>query len=240
MLAAGFNGGPSNCSAKPVRRAGVGPRHHGASMEGRAIARPNRLPRLCGRAPRRRFNGGPSNCSAKRGGPPVSPVVEPPLQWRPEQLLGQPASRSILRYIAEKLQWRAEQLLGQTSPGLRTWPAISELCFNGGPSNCSAKHVPSAVSFAFSFSLQWRAEQLLGQTWLAGSKRGPAARFNGGPSNCSAKRGHRRRSADVDRRASMEGRAIAQPNDPVAWGGAQRPEASMEGRAIARPNVRIL
>ena len=36
-----FNGGPGNCPAKPLDIA-VGPHAPGASMEGRAIARPNR------------------------------------------------------------------------------------------------------------------------------------------------------------------------------------------------------
>ena len=36
-----FNGGPSNCPAKPIQRPDAGTRPNGASMEGRAIARPN-------------------------------------------------------------------------------------------------------------------------------------------------------------------------------------------------------
>ena len=61
-------------------------------------------------------------------------------------------------------------------------------------------------------TLQWRAEQSLGQT----SRRQPAAR----PRTL----------------ASMEGRAIARPNQEVAARpGSDAIVASMEGRAIARP-----
>ena len=84
-----FNGGPSNCSAKRDGSDDLLDIYSGASMEGRAIARPNRGlgdepevgidASMEGRAiarPNRRgicgliccrgcFNGGPSNCSTK-------------------------------------------------------------------------------------------------------------------------------------------------------------------------------
>ena len=86
-----FNGGPSNCPAKHGRSQGLGVARR-ASMEGRAIARPN-PPR---RAMRRRHR-----CL---------------LQWRAEQLPGQtPNCLAACRAIAA-LQWRAEQLPGQTAP----------------------------------------------------------------------------------------------------------------------------
>ena len=76
-----FNGGPSNCPAKrhdtqPSRADAIArPNLSGgplaapeASMEGRAIARPNRSIIGPARSPSRApcFNGGPSNCPAKR------------------------------------------------------------------------------------------------------------------------------------------------------------------------------
>ena len=256
-----FNGGPSNCSAKrknvPTARTLAG----NASMEGRAIARPNRATerivrrrsqplqwraeQLLGQTPPAQmgiipagagFNGGPSNCSAKRRRPQLPTRRFPSrLQWRAEQLLGQTArrrppsplgaqasmeGRAIARPNRERhangaqlgeLQWRAEQLLGQTC----SRPPRSKPCN----------------------VLQWRAEQLLGQTLRRREPGALQACFNGGPSNCSAKRailGHR---LHVHHVASMEGRAIARPNQHVvARVEVEGVPASMEGRAIARPN----
>ena len=106
------------------------------------------------------------------------------------------------------LQWRAGQLPGQTSPN---WPARSaRSTFNGGPGNCPAK--------------------------LVGSTRHntASAAFNGGPGNCPAKRCGRAGKDHVDRRPSMEGRAIARPNihcnatrvrstSPLQWRAGQLP-----------------
>ena len=115
--AATFNGGPSNCPAKPdPRDAWPHRRSSWPSMEGRAIARPNRRGSTCGRG------------------------LLVTLQWRAEQLPGQTShsdeaiertlrpsmeGRAIARpnVIASKyrvegkchLQWRAEQLPGQTA-----------------------------------------------------------------------------------------------------------------------------
>ena len=61
-----FNGGPGNCPAGRRRRSHRRHRVQHASMEGRAIARPDRLGRH-GRTRRSaRFNGGPGNCPAGR------------------------------------------------------------------------------------------------------------------------------------------------------------------------------
>ena len=168
-----FNGGPSNCSARHMRTPRVIPRRESsASMEGRAIARPDQTVRHLGSFTHRR------------------PQT---LQWRAEQLLGQTvacmhgaavhaaavASMEAEQWLGQTwvppkarelsacstLQWRAEQWLGQT-----VWTAL----------NCSC--IPAA--------LQWRAEQLLGQT--AGRLRG--------------------RIVLRGTMASMEGRAIARPD----------------------------
>ena len=95
-----------------------------------------------------------------------------------------------------------------------------------------------AATSSVGSALQWRAEQLLGQTASHHRRPGPRrARFNGGPSNCSAKRDHRQGPLRRCRHASMEGRAIARPNQHRVTA-CERPHhrASMEGRAIARPN----
>ena len=183
----GFNGGPSNCSAKPLLGDDVGGGPGGASMEGRAIARPN----------------------SRRGNPRTGRLH--PLQWRAEQLLGQTSAGSGTVVLCATLQWRAEQLLGQTAGELRG-SRREQRGFNGGPSNCSAKPCqggsrrPAADQASMEgraiarpnprwpvpensnvFWLQWRAEQLLGQTRPQYPRAPPHGRFNGGPSNCSAK-----------------------------------------------------
>ena len=107
-----FNGGPGNCPAKHTGgfskitsgkslqwRAGqlpakqVQPREVGqcacASMEGRAIARPNSVPPPRTATPPTCFNGGPGNCPAKR-------------------------LCARFHVAANRLQWRAGQLPGQT------------------------------------------------------------------------------------------------------------------------------
>ena len=134
-----FNGGPSNCSAKP------------------AAPRPQRSPQPS-------FNGGPSNCPAKLGDLVSVREAVAPLQWRAEQLPGQtrltgvghvpvavpsmegraiarPNSATMLGTVTSPsiLQWRAEQLPGQT------WASWKILIL--------------------ALRLQWRAEQLPGQTW---------------------------------------------------------------------------
>ena len=283
-----FNGGPSNCSAKPVIPLSEALHFRTASMEGRAIARPNiglaaaeavaRIASMEGRAIARpnpepggrsplasvsRFNGGPSNCSAKRArlhkllDRPDNASMEGRAIARPNlstpdvygvpcirasmegRAIARPNGRARRRHCSREeasmegraiarpnmgrgagsveqqlaLQWRAEQLLGQTRKLVSRVIRLCS-CFNGGPSNCSAKRTAYAGAWALVTKLQWRAEQLLGQTRSPKTApRWSPSGFNGGPSNCSAKR-----CADApipaDRhRASMEGRAIARPND---------------------------
>ena len=251
---AGFNGGPSNCSAKPEAAEEANHEHHCrfnggpsncsakrafwrswsvnrivASMEGRAIARPNRVRRVrCAAARHASMEG--RAIARPNGGGGVGAAAALLLQWRAEQLLGQTSptpqggqavtaalqwrGRAIARpnsagqvssaTVARRLQWRAEQLLGQTA-GVRS--------------------PRSAV-----LGLQWRAEQLLGQT-APSVRRAPHAPlgFNGGPSNCSAKP----LLASLLQHllaASMEGRAIARPNQPSV-SGASIPSKRLQWRA---------
>ena len=92
----GFNGGPSNCPAKPAHPTPRTDRPYdpSASMEGRAIARPNVQQQSVQTASR----------------------LDPVLQWRAEQLPGQTLSEGSRCDDAsyDELQWRAEQLPGQT------------------------------------------------------------------------------------------------------------------------------
>ena len=163
-----FNGGPSNCPAK--REAGNS-LSTPASMEGRAIARPNENHRFhrteCGR----RFNGGPSNCPAKR---PTGPAGRCSRSCRfnggPSNCPAKLRDGECAPRVAAGL-WRAAiARLWRNYPG-----------FNGGPSNCPAKRhaaaegCPSmegrapgqtrrACATPRRDPLQWRAEQLPGQT----------------------------------------------------------------------------
>ena len=226
-----FNGGPSNRSAKQYRtnRPDQRRRYLAASMEGRAIARPNVRDR------QRPAGRSPSNM----------------LQWRAEQSLGQTRSRvgSIPRSpigasmegraIARPntacssaagsvagsslLQWRAEQSLGQTPDPftvMYSWSG-STGCFNGGPSNRSAKLArPPVVSRhrQHVLALQWRAEQSLGQT-LSLASSGVASQFAV---------------------ASMEGRAIARPNRSPDLGSLTCPFAGLCERSRKRELRRCL
>ena len=113
-----------------------------ASMEGRAIARPNlKSPNQSGRSAQRPcFNGGPSNCPAK-----------PDLAQRPT------AYRSI-RFNGGPSNCPAK-------PHSSVWDDRHDTSFNGGPSNCPAKHSHRGQSWPVGKNgLQWRAEQLPGQT----------------------------------------------------------------------------
>ena len=133
-----FNGGPGNCPAKlPAAGSGDGC-HHRASMEGRAIARPNAAGAPTGRHVVAASMEGRAIARPNRPSPPV--VVpcnrasmegraiarpnqrrSPPwistgrqLQWRAGQLPGQTVVSVAGRVPTNPLQWRAGQLPGQT------------------------------------------------------------------------------------------------------------------------------
>ena len=89
--------------------------HMPASMEGRAMARPD-VARI-----HTTWAGGSS------------------LQWRAEQWLGQTLSWRMRESVSVVLQWRAEQWLGQTRPLAKRCRHRPHR-FNGGPSNGSARH----------------------------------------------------------------------------------------------------
>ena len=135
-----------------------------ASMEGRAIARPN-----CG------FVGDlTSRLQASMEGRAIarpnsvritlSPTDGPELQWRAEQLLGQTEGMGGVAPAFVTLQWRAEQLLGQTRRrGGSTAGTFCRASMEGRaiarPNRCELPLLWEPL-----VELQWRAEQLLGQT----------------------------------------------------------------------------
>ena len=75
---------PGRTTADDARSDGIGD----ASMEGRAIARPDRRANDRHCADGRRFNGGPGNCPAGRGHAPRTRLRSASLQWRAGQLPG--------------------------------------------------------------------------------------------------------------------------------------------------------
>ena len=208
------------------------------SMEGRAIARPNAT-------------------SMAEG---VSSTTS--LQWRAGQLPGRTRLCPGLVGEVKNLQWRAGQLPGRTR-ATSTTARCTPCPFNGGPGNCPAEQgVPLYIATTR-------------PTFNGGPGNCPAERprthsrcplrrsapFNGGPGNCPAELQAGHRTRNPGRAPSMEGRAIARPNQttsPAANAGtvtfnggpgncpAERahhppvrdgdPLPSMEGRAIARPN----
>ena len=236
----------------------------GASMEGRAIARPNAAEPAHHRSQPNRFNGGPGNCPAKPASFCSQSGRRAWLQWRAGQLPGQTGGPFRAQEAAGRLQWRAGQLPGQTgrqSGDPRHGPFASmEGRAIARPNSGIIVTLGSGPR-----SLQWRAGQLPGQTCpITRATRSWPHCFNGGPGNCPAKPvfdGAGQHGGP----ASMEGRAIARPNVHIAaqssqsesslqWRAGQLPGqtslgcavavglglASMEGRAIARPNCKPL
>ena len=251
-----FNGGPSNCSAKPPRTCERLPASVVFGLQWRAE-------QLLGQT------GGHASHEVRHSSSISS------LQWRAEQLLGQTTAPDVDKPPTDRisLQWRAEQLLGQTALSPHPDTTASHRSFNGGPSNCSAKQVerPPAPRLWMSRcpSMEGRAiarPNVMTSTVLA-ARRGPDA-FNGGPSNCSAKPEDIRTEAPPGQRTlELQWRAeqllgqtsattatrLIRPCSRLQWraeqllgqtcglatafnGGGSLGRASMEGRAIARPN----
>ena len=180
----GFNGGPGNCPAKPKPMVGLRDPPDRASMEGRAIARPN----TAGRQHR------PDTAAATRASMEGRAIARPNLK-----AIGTPVASSVTsRFNGGPGNCPAKR---RDRDG---WPTSHRRAsFNGGPGNCPAKRArgasmegraiarPPAPSPDTFCSLQWRAGQLPGQT-----RRQPPNQVNVLPN------------------ASMEGRAIARPNRP--------------------------
>ena len=232
-----FNGGPGNCPAKQRGTA------EGITAEYRLQWRAGQLPGQTGPSPaaigetRSTFNGGPGNCPAKpRGRPLVLHAAGPSMEGR---AIARP--NLVETWTCDepeiRLQWRAGQLPGQTRARVGAVRGTRPP-FNGGPGNCPAKPGTPKPAKSVSRFLQWRAGQLPGQTPTDLHRRASHwPPFNGGPGNCPAKPRRRRQRHSRRNRPSMEGRAIARPNQNL-WGAwnADDWRPSMEGRAIARPN----
>ena len=137
-----FNGGPGNCPAEPPGRRRAGPSSWCASMEGRAIARPNQPPNRTGDQSPTSFNGGPGNCPAELPSKtPAAPGESASMEGR---AIARPnAFRRTRGAATSSLQWRAGQLPGRT---------------------CSAGFTANAHENL----LQWRAGQLPGRTCKPG------------------------------------------------------------------------
>ena len=252
-----FNGGPGNCPAKldlsPHRDGMADP----ASMEGRAIARPN-----------------PVN--------PLGRLPTDPLQWRAGQLPGQTLLRAADQPPPRSLQWRAGQLPGQTESLSKSAEPFIGLQWRAGqlPGQNAEEYAKSVAVVLASMEGRAIARPNLQRffdspTSSYASMEGRAiarpnvstrrpgrrrCRFNGGPGNCPAKPMHSSpvwwiarmlqwRAGQLPGQttviaaikalrkvASMEGRAIARPNWAAVPVGRVGAVASMEGRAIARPN----
>ena len=228
-----FNGGPGNCPAEHRRRDGRSPTSRwlqwragqlsgrtraqhvhapwfrGASMEGRAIVRPNRRLTQRSKTQPTCFNGGPGNCPAEPPDDHHPHHNHHSFNGGPGNCPAEPACADHVRQLIEALQWRAGQLSGRTLP------------VGGADTQILA--------------LQWRAGQLSGRTRSSPASGAATNCFNGGPGNCPAEPRHVHRR--VQRRpASMEGRAIVRPNIEIGGKVHGAYVASMEGRAIVRPN----
>ena len=229
-------------------------------MEGRTIARPNHPDRA------RRNTGDTASMEGRtiaRPNPLEERAAGPPgvlLQWRAGQLPGQtwlthPKIRGVLR-----LQWRAGQLPGQTAAPEVERGRVRGASMEGRtiarpndglppprprPRGASMEgrtiarpNAPAAVITAGrGLSLQWRAGQLPGQTCSRRSRRRCSStrlQWRAGqlPGQTPPLLCHRHDR----RRASMEGRTIARPNQGRGRRLPGGHHASMEGRTIARPN----
>ena len=230
-----------------LHRASQPPRRRPPSMEGRAIARPNRVIDRQRRRPHRDwvpFNGGPGNCPAKPApsgfGHLVPTRVLPSMEGR---AIARPNSGPAPQLLQGAPSMEAGQLPGQPGDVLhqrgRRYP------FNGGPGNCPAKPHRSAVET--SSRRRSRVPSMEGRA-IARPNPGQSKSshtlnrmitFNGGPGNCPAKplrlyRCHRR----VGPFNGGPGNCPAKQH----WGSksagvAMSGRPSMEGRAIARPNT---
>ena len=208
----------------------------GASMEGRAIARPNWPTMYAGSTRGRCFNGGPGNCPAKPAASASKLFGDDAASMEGRAIARPNLARRTLPAAMPVLQWRAGQLPGQTHRRRRPRAQPLGASMEGRAIARPNSMIPAASSSSKPV-LQWRAGQLPGQTtvrsyttglnqwlqWRAGQLPGqtgdyddlsnkPTIRFNGGPGNCPAKRGLTEVAVVPHLLASMEGRAIARPN----------------------------
>ena len=250
----GFNGGPGNCPAKRAEIVGQADGEVPASMEGRAIARPNvaaevdrpdePVASMEGRAIARPNRHSPTRPNrghpASMEGRAIARPNPHSLASRLSRQLASMEGRAIAR--PNRMRPRTTRANNQASMDRAIarppdgWPPLRTAGFNGGPGNCPAKRDRAGIG-------------------PAAPGRGPC--FNGGPGNCPAKRdgpgsdllhyvpaslqwragqlpgqtgSRRRRTCGLrDARASMEGRAIARPNGPRRATQARLPSSGFNG-----------
>ena len=252
-----FNGGPSNCPAKP---SDANPeKRWSLSFNGGPSNCPAKLCRaLAGMLTAREgFNGGPSNCPAKRGvaqcgprsegrfngGPSNCPAKHQHVRRSASRRIASMEGRAIARpnsfyhvgrsfAIGASMEGRA--IARPNGDGTLSARGFQDR-FNGGPSNCPAKHETNPSTQPRDARFNGGPSNCPAKPTTTPTGQAPQSGFNGGPSNCPAKPDHRDEPAR-HRLASMEGRAIARPNYAAHRSGTDHRHASMEGRAIARPN----
>ena len=187
-------------------------KRHWPSMEGRAIARPN----LPSSKPRNWPSPPPSmegRAIARPNKPHSGPLLPGCTSFNggPGNCPAKP-DHDGLRRRSLALPSMEGRAIARPNPAESKGNHGAQAAFNGGPGNCPAKPPRSATGSHPPRPLQWRAGQLPGQTRCRPSIK---------------------RSQRVP---SMEGRAIARPNGRTAAANSHFPAPSMEGRAIARPN----
>ena len=206
-------------------------------MEGRAIARPNAAPErgVQPLAPQPSMEGRAIARPNTGWEQPAYPLIDA-LQWRAGQLPGQTSSGQTCTPSAPSLQWRAGQLPGQTELGALV-PTRSG-CLQWRAGQLPGQTAERVETRPRSKLLQWRAGQLPGQTGLLalyGEEAGQYLQWRAGQlPGQTARQGA---LAGRVEHPSMEGRAIARPNEMRSPRVRAGRWPSMEGRAIARPNI---
>ena len=230
-----FNGGPGNCPAEHAGDGRCDAAWERASMEGRAIARPNPAD---GPHQRRVPTASMEGRAIARPNMAVrlhdDSVVT--LQWRAGQLPGRTRDVPDMDRGALHASMEGRAIARPNRHVLELMGGLTVASMEGRaiarPNLAAAAELAGWVT-----PLQWRAGQLPGRTPASARIRSPLSRlqwragqlpgrtpvrvrylvalwrcFNGGPGNCPAERGRHRGDPAIRPDASMEGRAIARPN----------------------------
>ena len=187
-------------------------------MEGRTIARPDKLQRPRPRCGRSSFNGGPDNCPARPargrvpgGVPGQTPRSAPgasPFNGGPDNCPARPTGRPPCGFSADlrHLQWRAGQLPGQT--------------WSSGQVGASRPCSPSMEGRTIA-----RPDVPAGPIQAANRLAEP---FNGGPDNCPAR--HRVGVGTMSARSRvLQWRAGQLPGQTSQ---ALRPDGGLDGASL--------
>ena len=128
---------------------------------------------------------------------------------------------------------------GQTlCPSPRKTPATEP--FNGGPGNCPAKRPSEATPCGAIPPFNGGPGNCPAKPESSHPPAQRAPAFNGGPGNCPAKRDLPPRGlGELGGGPSMEGRAIARPNNPASPGDRARASSCLQWRAGQLPGQTI-